>query len=158
MAINGGFFDENHQSLGIRIADGRQLSDSSGSKGGVFYVQATGAHIVASTDFVANSQMTQAVQCGPRLVEHGKSQQLKSQFARRTGIGIQRDGRVVLAVADSQMSLPEWARLWASPEGLNCIEALNLDGGPSTQFSLHTETRSEDIHGGWPVPDVVVIR
>ena len=157
-AINGGFFDQNHRSLGIRIAEGRTLSGSSGSKGGVFYVQAGRAHIVASTDFTPNSHITQAVQCGPRLVEHGRPQQLKPQFARRTGIGIQLDGRVVVAVADYSMSLPEWARLWASPEGLNCIDALNLDGGPSTQLSLHAGTQNVEILGGWPVPDAVVIR
>lgn len=158
MAVNGGFFDENGTSLGLRISRGNRVSPLRGTRGGIFYVREHQAHIVAPADFKPHSDIQEAVQCGPRLVVKSQIMQLKPQWARRTGIGIQRDGRVIVAVSDGEISFQGWAALWSSPTGLNCPNALNLDGGSSTQMALKTRATNLDISGGRTVPDAVVVR
>jgi len=158
MAVNGGFFDASGRSLGLRVSHGRRVSRTHSTKWGVFLVRDGTAHIIPSTDFKMQDGIRDAVQCGPRLVVDGHITDLKPQWARRTGIGIQRTGRVIVAVADGQLSFQEWAALWASRDGLNCPNALNLDGGSSTQLSLKTRTTSLEIPAGRLVPDAVVVR
>lgn len=161
VAVNGGFFDPAGLPVGLVIAGGRRLSRLRKGGGGVFIVENTGASIVSAAILRHHPArlrtIREALQCGPVLVEHGKPNRLKVQFARRTGIGIQHDGLVVIAVADGDFSLRDWGALWADPRGLNCVDALNLDGGPSSQLSL-AASRTLELPGGWPVPDAVVMR
>ncbi len=160
-AVNGGFFDAQDKPLGLRASGGKRLSVLHGKMWGVFFTRGSKSHpqaqIMPTEKFVWKSDMREAVQCGPRLVENGKVLKLKFQWARRTGMGIQRDGKVVIAVADSDVSLPEWAKFWAAPAGLNCRDALNLDGGPSSQLSLQTPSRRLHLRSGRAVPDAVLI-
>ena len=160
-AVNGGYYDAEGKPLGLRASRGQKLNGLHGKAWGVFYTRGSEsspkARIVPTGEFTWRRDMRVAIQCGPRLVENGKVLQLKNQWARRTGLGVQRDGRVIIAVADSEMSLPDWARLWASPSGLNCPDALNLDGGPSSQLSLQTASRQLNLRSGRRVPDAVLI-
>jgi exopolysaccharide biosynthesis protein len=160
-AVNGGYYDAEGKPLGLRASRGQKLNPLHGKAWGVFYTRGDEknpeARIVATEKFKWRSNIRVALQCGPRLVENGKVLKLKPQWARRTGLGIQRDGRVIIAVADSEMSLPDWAKLWASPSGLNCPDALNLDGGPSSQLSLQTASRQLHLRSGRAVPDAVLI-
>jgi len=158
VAVNGGFFDESGHALGLRISRGVKKTALRSANWGVFYVRDGRASIVHTRDFKMSKTIREAVQCGPRLVVDGRVTDLKPQWARRTGIGIGRDGRVVLAVADGEMSLRDWAALWAKSTGFNCRTALNLDGGTSTQLSLKTTRRSLEITGPNHVSDAVVIR
>ena len=161
-AINGGFFDAQDKSLGLRASGGKKLKALHGKAWGVFYTRGSEkspkAHIVPTDKFSWQNDMREAVQCGPRLVENGKVLKVKFQWARRSGIGIQRDGKVIIAVADSDVSLPEWAKFWASPKALNCRDALNLDGGPSSQLSLQTPARRLHLRSGRSVPDAILIQ
>ncbi len=173
-ALNGGFFDPTGRSLGLRVARGRRLHPLRAADWGVFLVRAgrsgekrasSGqARIVHTRDFKSRRGVTEAIQCGPRLVVNGRPLRLKPQWARRTGIGVRRDGRVVVAVADGAMSFRAWAALWAARDGLNCRDALNLDGGGSTQMSLRPAravartAQPVEIGGAWPVPDAVIIQ
>lgn len=165
-AINGGFFDKEGKTLGLRISDSKKKNALHPADWGVFFLERTSqgrlvAKISHTRDYKKSKSgaksITQAVQCGPRLVVNGKTTDLKPQTARRTGIGIQKDGKVVIAVSDSALLFEEWAKIWVERDGLMCEQALNLDGGGSTQLSLKTHTKSIDISGAWPVPDVVVI-
>ena len=156
-AVNGGFFDAEGKSLGLRIANEKLVSRLHGKSWGVFYVRRGRAAIVPTSDFALKRGIREAVQCGPRLVEEGRALRLKNQWARRTGIGVTPSGKVVIAVADGEVSLPHWAALWASPSGLNCPNALNLDGGSSTQLALRTKNRRLLLQGGRTVPDAVLV-
>lgn len=164
--INGGFFDKEGRTLGLRISDGKKKNNLHPADWGVFFLERTrqgklAAKIVHTRDYKRNRNaargITQAVQSGPRLVVNGKTTNLKPQTARRTGIGIQKDGKVIVAVSDSALLFEEWAKIWAQSDGLNCENALNLDGGGSTQLSLKTHTKSIEVTGAWPVPDVIVV-
>lgn len=159
-AVNGGFFDENNHSLGLRQSKGKKLSSLRHANWGVFYVQDGKANIVHTRDFsdVDQTTVTEAIQCGPRLVVDGLPTDLKDQWARRTGIGITGTGKVLIAVCNSELSLRRWAKFWAAKDGLHCQQALNLDGGGSSQLSLKSDVSSDQIDGLWSVPDAVVIR
>lgn len=158
VAINGGYFDENGHSMGLRIVSGRSFSSLRKADWGVLWTRGNRAHIVHTRDWNPKTRADQAIQCGPRLVVNGKTTDLKNQYGRRTGVGIDRTGRILVAVADGNLSLPEWAAVWAARDGLNCRDALNLDGGPSSQLSLKTASKTAEIAGGWPVPDALTIQ
>lgn len=164
--INGGFFDKDGKTLGLRIADGKKKSNLHNANWGVFFLERTSQgklvpKIIHTRDYKQNKSaarnITQALQCGPRLVVNGKTTDLKPQTARRTGIGIQKDGKVVIAVSDSALLFEDWAKLWTQRDGLNCENALNLDGGGSTQLSLQTHAKSVEVTGAWPVPDIIAV-
>jgi uncharacterized protein YigE (DUF2233 family) len=159
-AVNGGFFDENNHSLGLRQSNGKQISSLRHANWGVFFVQDRKAKIVHTRDFqnIDQRSITEAIQCGPRLVVDGHPTDLKDQWARRTGMGITANGKVLIAVCDSEMSLRQWAKFWAAKNGLHCEQALNLDGGGSSQLSIKSNDSNIQIDGVWPVPDAVVIR
>lgn len=159
-AVNGGFFDENNHSLGLRQAAGKELSHLRRANWGVFYIKDEKARIVHTRDFLTidTKSITEAIQCGPRLVVDGHPTDLKDQWARRTGIGITSTGKVLIAVCDSELSLRQWAKFWAAKNVLHCQQALNLDGGGSSQLALKSGVTSVDIEGGWPIPDAIVIR
>ena len=160
--INGGFFDEDGKSLGLRVVNNKKTRPIHDANWGVFYIRKGKANILHTRDFkrtfTSLRLIQQAVQCGPRLVVDGKTTDLKPQHARRSGIGVQRDGKVIIAIADGSLAFDSWAKLWASRDGLNCRDALNLDGGGSTALSLQTSKSNKEVSGAWPVPDVVAIR
>lgn len=162
VVMNGGFFDANGKTLGLRVSDNVKKSSLHNANWGVFFIRKGKAGILHTRDFkrtyTSYVNITQAVQCGPRLVVNGKTTDLKPQVARRTGIGIQRDGRIIIAISNAPLTFSEWADLWAKKDGLNCLNALNLDGGGSTQISIKTKKKSLEVSGAWPIPDVVAIR
>ena len=162
VAVNGGFFDVSERSLGARVVDGVQKSPVHGTRWGVFRIKNNQAAIVATPEFAAalkrGVQYQQAVQCGPILVQNDVIPTLKEQWAQRTGLGVQRDGQVIVAIADGPVSLPSWARCWREKTALNCPDALNLDGGSSTQLSLRAPQHELEISSSRTVPDAVLIR
>lgn len=158
VAINGGYFDEGMRPLGLRVAGGKRTSKLREANWGVFYIRQGRAQIKHTRDYQPSRHTQVALQCGPRLVVDGKTTDLKPQWARRSGIGIDRNGRVILAVADGEMSFQQWAEQWASPEGLNCKDALNLDGGGSTQLAFGSSGKELSVSGLWSVPDALIMK
>lgn len=158
-AINGGYFDDKSQPIGLRISQGKRTSKFyPRANWGVFYIRDGKAAITHTRDYTGSPHTREALQCGPRLVVNGKVTDLKAQWARRSGIGVNARGAVVLAVSDSAISFDDWAAIWASKSGLNCRDALNLDGGPSTQMSVISRQHPVAVRGGWPVPDAILVR
>lgn len=158
VVVNGGYFDAGNYPLGLRVASGRKSSDLRQANWGVFYIREGRAYIAHTRDYKPSRKTWQAVQCGPRLVVNGRSTDVKPQWGRRTGIGIDRQGRVVLAIADGSVTLDAWAREWASAEGLDCLNALNLDGGGSTQLAVNAGRQKLSVPGLWPVPDALAFK
>ena len=97
------------------------------------------------------------MQCGPRLVVKGEVTRLKKQYARRSCVGLDGVGRILLVATDgSTMDATYLARVLAAPEeksGLGCRDAMNLDGGGSTQLYVGYRGFRLDLRGAWPVPD-----
>jgi uncharacterized protein YigE (DUF2233 family) len=158
VAVNAGYFDEMNRPLGLRVARARKVSSLRQADWGVFTIRHGRAAIVHTRDYRPSRYTTMAVQCGPRLVVDGKATQLKPQWARRTGIGIDRTGKVIIAIADGEISFDDWAAQWAAHDRLDCLNALNLDGGGSTQLAVSAAGKHESVAGLWPVPDAVLIQ
>jgi uncharacterized protein YigE (DUF2233 family) len=158
VVVNGGYFDRDNIPLGLRVMDGKKVSSLRQADWGVFYIRNGKAAIAHTRDYKGARTTREAIQCGPRLVVNGKTTDLKPQWGRRTALGIDRAGRVVVAIAYGEITLDSWAQQWASRSGLDCPNALNLDGGGSTQLEVQTREQKLSLNGLWPVPDAITIR
>ena len=159
VVVNGGYFDDKSQPIGLRIGDGKRAhAFYARANWGVFYIRDGVAAISHTRDYKPSPRTQQAMQCGPRLVVGGKTTDLKPQSGRRTGVGIDARGRVVIAVSDGALTFQEWAQLWADSDALGCRDALNLDGGGSTQMTVNSRSHPIAVRGAWPVPDAIVVR
>ncbi len=148
--INASFFDVDGSAMGLLVVDGDERVPLRPVDWGVFAVDEAGAASIVHTDaWDATRAPRQAVQSGPRLVVGGKATELKKQSARRTAVCTLDDGRVALVVVDDSVAATELAG-WFVAQG--CTDALNLDGGPSSQLYLSRGGVVVDVPGGWPVP------
>ena len=163
-AVNGGYFGPKDDPLGYQ-RDWRGLVCSgvaTGSVfGGVFVIGPNGPDLLPRDSF-SPGPYSFVLQCGPRLIVNGqKVPGIHADPARRrTGLGYDRHGRVFL-YATGQTTLMTFAECQAfllgpaAQGGLDPVGALNLDGGSSTQISVHTKELSEDVAGLTPVPIAV---
>lgn len=159
ISINGGFFDENFLPLGLRINEKRQKSPLKNiSWWGVFSVENNKARIRSPKNFQRNSQMDFAIQSGPRLLVNGDIPPLKPGRAERSALGITKDGKVIILVTDNQaLSTTELAQRLKNPP-LNCVNALNLDGGSSSQLHAQIDSFNLSVHGFSNVSDSVIVK
>ena len=159
LVVNGGFFDEKDQPLGLVVGDGKQTSPLRKVDQGVFLIS-LGRPVIQHTRDPLPAPIETALQSGPRLVVAGRALQLKPQSSRRTSVCLPGDGTVMIVVFTTPISLPELATNLArsaADGGLGCWSALNLDGGPSTQLSVATPALTLEVEGGWGVPNGLAI-
>lgn len=135
LAVNANFFDPSYRVLGLALDQGRELSPLRKADWGVFWVDRDHkAHLSHRKDWPPkDGEPVFAVECGPRLLVKGKALHLKPNQARRTVLGILKDGRILVAVFSGEVDLNKVAA-WLKDRGV--VDALNLDGGISTQVSL----------------------
>jgi uncharacterized protein YigE (DUF2233 family) len=156
-AINGGFFTPEYRPLGLMIVDGKEINPLRKADWGVFYVQDNQARIIHTTEFQNDRNITQALQVGPRMVVDGRELQMKKQVARRSAVGVTRKNQVILLnTDDTEVYAQDLARIFHLPEsegGLECRDAMVLDGGPSAQMYAEYKSLKIDIPGGWGVPN-----
>jgi hypothetical protein len=159
LVVNGGFFDENSQPLGLVVGDGKQTSPLRKVDQGLFLIS-LGRPVIQHTRDPLPASIETGLQSGPRLVVAGRALQLKPQRSRRTSVCVPGDGTVMIVVFTTSISLPDLAENLARPAadgGLGCWTALNLDGGPSTQLSVATPALTLEVEGGWGVPNGLAI-
>ncbi len=138
--INANFFDPDGEALGLVLSHGviRHPTHQGGNTlTGILQVTRREPRIVGRSEFQPGAVL-EAVQAGPRLVTDGKAVAgiRDSGRARRSGVCIDSRGRLIFlaggvgragwSVEDLQAALLD--------SNLNCVEALNLDGGGSTQL------------------------
>jgi uncharacterized protein YigE (DUF2233 family) len=153
-AINGGYFDENWQPLGLLVHGGQRTSPLRKADWGIFYV-ADGRAGIRHTRQGLPSGATEALQCGPRLVIAGRVPAFKPGESSRAGVGITTSGAVILAVTcRGALSLRDWAQ---AMKALGCRDALNLDGGPSSQLYFHAGKAELDLPGAYGVPSALLV-
>lgn len=159
IAINGGFFDQNFHPLGLRISHQRQHSPLKRiSWWGVFYVKNNQAHIDSAYHYINNKAVDFAVQSGPRLIVNNHLLSLKTGYAERSALGITKDGRVIIAVTKNfPMTTTDLAQL-LKKEPVSCTDALNLDGGSSSQLSAHLGLFQISASGFSNVSDAIVVK
>lgn len=161
LAVNGGFFDETGEPMGLVLSDGQEKNTLRRTDWGVLWVAGDHAGIVHTRTWrdAPRSDARHALQSGPRLVVGGRPVKLKAQVARRTAVCLRSPSDLVLVVTEAVglRPLAEFLARKPAAGGLGCLDALNLDGGPSTQLSLEAGPRRMDISGGWGVPNGLVV-
>ncbi len=155
-AFNGGFFDAANAPLGLLVSEGRQISPLRKVDHGVFAVVDGKASVRHASQWQAGLKAEFAVECGPRLLVDGEVPHFRSpEAARRTALGVDDQGQVVVVVTTGGVSLDalaQWIRLPRARGGLGAVQALNLDGGKSTMLAVQTPAAQWTVASPIAVP------
>jgi uncharacterized protein YigE (DUF2233 family) len=158
IALNGGFFDHNYHPLGLRISNQQQHNPLKNiSWWGIFYIKNHKAYLANVRQYPHDKSIDFALQSGPRLLVNGKIPLLKPGLAERSALGITSQGQVIILVTEnSPLTTPELARIMLSPP-INCENALNLDGGSSSQ--LVANINSFQLNAGFAkISDAILVK
>jgi uncharacterized protein YigE (DUF2233 family) len=145
-ATNAGMFDPTLKPVGFYVEGRRELVHANTKSGygnfhmkpnGIFYISTDKAAIAETGVFLKQRpQVDLATQSGPMLVINGR---LHPRFNRRStslkardGVGVRPDGKVIFAISQGEVSFDAFARLFR--DGLNCPNALFLDGGSASSL------------------------
>jgi uncharacterized protein YigE (DUF2233 family) len=157
--INGGFFLSSYEPLGLIIQNSIIINKMSRADWGIFLIENGEPKVIHTRDYQYNRSISQALQVGPRLVVNGRVLKLKNQVSRRSALGVTKNKKLVFLVSDnSVVYADDLAKIMRSPlseGGLECESALNLDGGPSSQFYIHYGEFEDFVEGGWGVPNAI---
>lgn len=144
--MNGGIFEPGGIPSGLLIQDGKEWRPVNRREGrgnfflqpnGIFVLTKNAALILATADYPqdlpAQEIIRAAVQSGPLLLNKGKIHPAFNQGSpnrlHRNGVGVTKNGRVILAMSDfhsrKHPNLYEFATLFRT---LGCENALFLDG------------------------------
>ena len=158
VAVNASFFDKEGRAMGLAVDEGRVMASSKQRNWGALVIDGKKARIMLGADIQDHLAHRLIVQGIPRLLVGGKVQQLKHQVAARTAVCA--EGNVVVLVVSTKAEATAFARFLADPpdkSGLGCWDALNLDGGPSTQLVMKLPELALSLPGGWGVPNALVV-
>ena len=162
--VNGGYFDEKFDPIGLRIVNGQTIAPLQRPRliTGMLVASSRGVQIVRAREFSRRSGVTAAIQCGPFLVDRGHTIGGLNDLnlARRTFAATTISSRALVGVC-SGVSLAELAKILATTslaEDLKIERALNLDGGSSSAFWFARDNGSAfSISEQKPVRDFVGI-
>jgi len=144
LGINANFFDEIGRPLGLVVSRGKGIQRLHGggkTLTGVFAIDSNGPRIDSRISY-SPTGVREAIQAGPRLIANGAAVHgLKSSgaAARRAGVCIDNAQRVIFFVVSSGflgLTFDELQRILIRP-GIDCRDALNLDGGGSAQLRVN---------------------
>lgn len=159
LIINANFFDVQRRVLGLLIADGQVYGQSYSNRGGRFVIQ-DGQPLVLSNvaQPYRGEKLEQAVQAFPMLVADGVQAYTNvhdRQIARRTVIGQDGFGHILILVTPSLgLSLYDLS-LFLAQSDMDLVNAFNLDGGGSTMF--YNATTGREVASFDPVPAVLAV-
>ena len=158
VAVNASFFDKEGRAMGLAVDEGRVMASSKQRSWGALVIDGTKGRIMLGADIQDHRAYRLIVQGVPRLLVGGKVQQLKPQIGERTAVCA--EGNVVVLVVSTKAEATAFARFLADPPdrgGLGCWDALNLDGGASTQLVVRLPPLALSLPGGWGVPNALVV-
>ena len=138
--------------------EGRIMNLSKQRNWGALVIDGKKGRIMLGADIQDHLAHRLIVQGIPRLLVGGKVQQLKPQIAERTAVC--GGGHIVVLVVSTKADATAFARFLADPPdqgGLGCLDALNLDGGPSTQLVVKLPALALSLPGGSGVPNALVV-
>jgi uncharacterized protein YigE (DUF2233 family) len=145
-ATNAGMFDPALKPVGLYVEQGRELVHINTRSGygnfhmkpnGIFYIAAGRAAVAETQAFLKQRpQAGLATQSGPMLVINGRLHPRfdwgSTSLKARNGVGVRADGKVIFAISQGEVSFDAFARLFR--DGLNCPNALFLDGGSASSL------------------------
>jgi hypothetical protein len=158
VAANASFFDKDGRAMGLALDEGRVMAMSNRRAWGALVIDGTQGRIMLGADIQNPLDHRLIVQGIPRLLIGGKVPPLKPQVAERTAVCA--GGNIVVLVVSTKVDATAFARFLADPPdrgGLGCWDALNLDGGPSTQLVVKLPALTLSLPGGWGVPNALVV-
>jgi phosphodiester glycosidase len=158
VAINASFFDREGRAMGLAVDEGRLIAGGKRQSWGALVVDDRKARILLGAEVNDPLQHRLVVQGIPRLIVGGKIPPLKPQLAERTAVCA--EGSVVVLVVSTKAETTAFARFLADPldkGGLGCRDALNLDGGTSTQLVVKLPTLALSLPRGAEVPNALVV-
>jgi hypothetical protein len=158
VAVNASFFDKEGRAMGLAVDEGQVMASSKQRNWGALVIDGKKGRIMLGADIQDPLAHRLIVQGIPRLLVGGNVQQLKSQIAERTAVCA--EGNVVVLVVSTKAEATAFARFLADPPdkgGLGCWDALNLDGGPSTQLVVKLPALALSLPGGWGVPNALAV-
>ncbi|WP_454855299.1 phosphodiester glycosidase family protein [Rhizobium binxianense] len=167
-AMNAGMYQPDFSPMGLYVENGKELrptntaapANPSGpvpnfykKPNGVFFLDQRGAHIVPTNEFLKRRPKVRlATQSGPMLVLQGRLNPIfivgSTDRTRRSGVGICGDGAVRFAISEDRVNFHDFARFFRN--GLDCADALFLDGGRGTGiYSPALGRNDRSWHGGY---------
>ena len=172
--LNAGYFDENGRPMGYFRSGGKVFNSRVLHRGrntflhyGAMFVvgRNNGRPEIVSREKFQDSGVKEAFQAGPLLLKNGKPAQGLSRYreylraTRRTVVGLDAKDRLVVLVSETETrgiswcELQEYLVLPESKGGLGIRDAMNLDGGSSSQLWV----RGSNSIPGRPAPTYVII-
>ncbi len=167
-ALNAGMYTTDFVPVGLYIENGETLRplntrsiDAPPAQVPNFYKQPNGVFYLANgragilpTSAYADADLSPrfATQSGPMLVSdnvlHPALIEGSTSLARRSGVGVCKNGAVRFAISESGVNFHEFARLFR--DHLNCPNALFLDGGRGAGiYSPALKRYDASWHGGY---------
>lgn len=160
-AINANYFDDKGRPLAYLKTAEKEINRSVSNHRlytGIFGVSDAGPFVIHRDDFQP-AQASQALQSGPLLLHRGVIVEVMTglgRFARRSVVGIDKDGRILIGVTDAViggLSFAELQELFGQSKWhLEAVELLNLDGGGSAQLYFKSGKFEEWLPGTTEVP------
>lgn len=160
-AINANYFDERGRPLGYLKTREREINRTVSKHAlytGAFAI-VDGNPMVMHRDDFPPAQSSEALQSGPLLLNRGapvETMRGLGRYARRTVLGIDKEGRIVIAVTDAVLgglSFVELQELFSDAKWqLDTPDLLNLDGGGSAQLYFKSGKLEESVPGTSEVP------
>jgi exopolysaccharide biosynthesis protein len=172
--VNADFFHirTNQMPCGVIYRNGRCIKGSYDDQTTVFAQLADGtARCMSASEYemLDKSLIREAVSGRQMLLDNGVQQSRSTRLEPRTAVGVTRDGkRLFILVADGRrreysngLSYADMAQIF---KRLGAYDAINLDGGGSSSFSIEVATgdfepinRPSDRSGERPVPNGLAV-
>ncbi len=164
--INANFFDTEGKPIGLVVvnqSEKQRVHRGGNTLTGIFVTSDTQSAIVHRDDFLS-TQGRDALQAGPRLIIKGQSASIKDndRGTRRSGVAVTKNGEIILFATALRYPGATFAQIQAMLlfPGLGVTDALNLDGGASSQFFIAATPRKSEWFnsGGDLVPVGLVVK
>jgi hypothetical protein len=154
IAINASFFDDHQRAMGIVVSNG-VVQGKALSKWASLRVDDRGPRVLAPGVSDVSATTTMMVQGIPRMVvEGGVVAGLVAQTAVRSAVCVT-PTTMTIVITTAAIEATRFATHLR--DVVRCRDALNLDGGPSTQLSVRMGDHLEQRSGGWGVPNMLVL-
>jgi uncharacterized protein YigE (DUF2233 family) len=154
--INANFFDESGRPLGMVLQEGKLKNPFHKTEWWASLLLGKNrAKILKVFQTRQTKGFENGVQAGPRLVVAGRIPKLKNTLSPKSAVGINQKGDLILMATEGGLSTQALAEFLKRPEaagGLGIPNALNLDGGSSTQIFIKVKDFELYIPGLSTVP------
>lgn len=163
LVVNGGFFTDAYHATGLVVSAGATHGHSYDAFAGMFAVTESGPEVrwLGARPYDPAEPLVAALQAFPMLVLPGGTAGVApgdagSDASRRTWIGQDGEGRVLVGVAPAGGLTLADLSAWLAGADLGLDRALNLDGGGSTGLLLAADGGDDVVAAFDRLPTVIL--